>query len=325
MKNFFIAFLVFLIWSFFGLWLYSWLNPVKQTHILSEIRPIETNEQLPFLEMDSLDKSISDTLNLSENIQTNFEEIPLNQGLWATNKEGTVIFSYPEGISIFKDTATVSLPQSIVDFKYKINTYLIEHPTEEVQITALYAASEKIKNPNLGIRRGNKVREIFESIGIPREKIAVKSMIKDFEFDENGHFPYGISFIFKPLDTLRLNSLKFKLPEDKTLYPKLVNNDIFVNEVLKNLLDEVTEVFSENPDVRVEIVGHTDNIGNANDNYLLALKYARQVRWYLISKGGLDKNKVIALSEGEAKPIASNATEEGQFLNRRIDVKYRTN
>ncbi|MCB0457320.1 MAG: OmpA family protein, partial [Flavobacteriaceae bacterium] len=197
--------------------------------------------------------------------------------------------------------------------------------TEEVQITALYAASEKIKTPNLGIRRANKVRETLESIGIPREKIAIKSMIKDFKYDENNYFSYGISFAFKPLDTLRLNSLKFKLPEDKTLYPKLVNNDIFVNDVLKNLLEEVTAVFSENPDVQVEIVGHTDNIGNANDNYLLALKYARQVRWYLISKGGFDKNKVIALSEGEAKPIASNNTEEGQFLNRRIDVKYRTN
>lgn len=325
MKNFIIAFLVFLIWSFFGLWLYSWLNPVKQTTTLSEIKPIEPTDQLPIFGLDSLDKSITDTLNLSENIQSNFEEELLNQGLSATNAKGDVVFLFNEGISIYKDTATVSLPTSIQDFKYKINTYLIEHPKEEVQIIALYAASEKIKSPNLGIRRGNKIRDVLESIGIPREKIAVKSMIKDVNYTENGSFPYGISFVFKPLDTLRLNSIKYKLPEDKTIYPKLVNNDIFVNEVLKELLEEVQAVFSENPNVHVEIVGHTDNIGNANDNYLLALKYARQVRWYLIAKGGLDKDKVIALSEGEAKAIANNNTEEGQFLNRRIEVKYRTN
>ena len=49
------------------------------------------------------------------------------------------------------------------------------------------------------------------------------------------------------------------------------------------------------------------------------------MRWYLINKGGLDKDRVIALSEGESKSIANNNTEEGQFLNRRIEVKYRAN
>lgn len=325
MKNFIIAFLVFLIWSFFGLWLYSWLKPVKQNNILSDITPIETSEEFPLVSMDSIDTSITDTLNLSENIQNTFEEEPLNKGLRATNQNGDVIFLFSKGITIFKDTATVVIPPEILDFKYKINTYLIEHPQEELQIVSLYAASEKIKNPNLGIRRGNKIRDILESVGIPREKLAVKPMIKDFNYDYNGVFPYGISFTFKPLDTIRINSLKFKLPEDKTIYPKLVNNDIFVNDVLKELLEEVKNVLTINPNVRVEIVGHTDNIGNANDNYLLALKYARQVRWYLINKGGLDRNRVIALSEGESKSIANNNTDEGQFLNRRIEVKYRAN
>ena len=325
MKNFIIAFLVFLIWSFFGLWLYSWLNPVKQTDRLSDITPIETNEEVPLVGLDTLDIPITDTLNLSENIQNTFEEEPLSKVLRATNQDGDVIFLFSKGITIFKDTSTVVIPPEILDFKYKINTYLVEHPKEEVQILALYAASEKIKNPNLGIRRGNKIRDILESVGIPREKLAVKSMIKDFNYDLNGAFPYGISFNFKPLDTIRLNSLKFRLPEDKTIYPKLVNNDIFVNDVLKELLEEVKNVLSSNPNVRVEIIGHTDNIGNANDNYVLALKYSRQVRWYLINKGGLDKDRVIALSEGESKSIANNNTEEGQFLNRRIEVKYRAN
>jgi outer membrane protein OmpA-like peptidoglycan-associated protein len=325
MKNFIIAFLVFLIWSFFGLWLYSWLNPVKQNDKLSDITPIETNEELPLVSLDTFDPSITDTLNLSENIQNTFEEKPFSKGLRATNQNGDVIFLFSKGISIFKDTSLVVIPPEIVDFKYKINTYLVEHPKEEVQILALYAASEKIKNPNLGIRRGNKIRDILESVNIPREKLAVKSMIKDFNFDENGLFPYGISFNFKPLDTVRLNSLKFRLPEDKTIYPKLVNNDIFVNDALKELLEEVKNVLSSNPNVRVEIVGHTDNIGNANDNYVLALKYSQQVRWYLINRGKLDKDRVLALSEGESKSIANNNTSEGQFLNRRIEVKYRAN
>ena len=51
-----------------------------------------------------------------------------------------------------------------------------------------------------------------------------------------------------------------------------------------------------NPNLIIEVIGHTDNIGNANDNYLLGLNYAKQVRWYFINKGGIDKNKVVASS-----------------------------
>ena len=82
------------------------------------------------------------------------------------------------------------------------------------------------------------------------------------------------------------------------------------------------QAMEANPDLIVEVVGHTDNVGNANDNYLVALKYARQLRWYLVNKGNLDRKKIIAKSEGESKAIASNKTERGRLLNRRIEIKY---
>ncbi|MEM7187727.1 MAG: OmpA family protein, partial [Bacteroidota bacterium] len=68
-----------------------------------------------------------------------------------------------------------------------------------------------------------------------------------------------------------------------------------------------------------------DNIGNANDNYLLGLKYARQVRWYLVTKGKLDPKKVVAISKGESLSIATNRTERGRLLNRRIEINYQLN
>ncbi|MEZ4875431.1 MAG: OmpA family protein [Flavobacteriaceae bacterium] len=326
MKNFIIAFFIFLIWSFFGIWLYSWLNPSQEKKEITQAKTnLESTEKLPLVTPDSIENSIRDTLDLSENIQPQTEEEYVSNGLKATNAEGDVVFLFPKGIQIFRDSAAVFIPPEALDFKYKINTYLIEHPKEEVQILALYAASEKIANPNLGTQRGNAIKAILREVGISRERIAVKSMIKPINFDEQGVFPYGISFIFSPIDSTRVNLLKFKLPDDKTMYPKLINNDIFVNEELKALLEEAQNVLQANPNVHIEIIGHTDNIGNANDNYLLALQYARQVRWYLITKGGLDKDRVLALSEGEAKSIADNNTERGRFLNRRLEIKYKTN
>ena len=69
-------------------------------------------------------------------------------------------------------------------------------------------------------------------------------------------------------------------------------------------------------------MGHTDNIGNSNDNYATGLKNARQVRWYLVSKGGIDKTKIIASSKGESEPIDSNNSHQGRIANRRIKVIF---
>ena len=326
MKNFFIAFIVFLVWSIFGLWLYSLLKPTNLPNKLTaqDSVLVEKEEQLPEVDSVSVNPSIRDTLNLEENTGMEEDSLHLDTGLKAQTADGDIIFYFEEGIQIQKNNPTPVIPSSLVDFKYKLNTYILEHPNKELQITALYDASENIITPNLGTQRGNTIRKILLEAGMPKEKVYVQSTIKEINFDENNFFKNGISFNFKELDSSRVEMSKFYLPETKTIYPKFINNDIFVNEALKLLLEEAKTILSSNPNAKLEIIGHTDNIGNANDNYLLALQYARQVRWYLVSKGNLDKNRIIAASEGEAKSIANNATERGRFLNRRIEVKYFT-
>lgn len=333
MKNFLIAFLVFLIWSFFGLWLFSVLDPInKQTKPTTEVASSlmnDTTEQIddvPLLD-DSLDVygKEKDTLNLIENEEHSSDRIDLNKGLKAITPRNDIIFLFDKGIGFYKNSSEIILAEEIRDFNYKLNTYILSHPNEELHIYSLYSASENIETPNLGFQRGKKVEQLLLETGIPREKIVIKPIIREIEFDESLKFENGISFAFSPLDEKRIASAVLKLPENKTIYPKLINNDIFVNKDLQDLLEEVKQLMATNPRLVVEVIGHTDNIGNANDNYLVGLKHARQVRWYLVTKGNLDKKKVIARSEGESKSIASNKTERGRFLNRRIEIKYSSN
>jgi len=333
MKNFLIAFLVFLIWSFFAIWLYSWLQPIdtsslkKDTIAVTETKEIglDIDNPLQIDESLNLNKANKDTLNLTENIDIPKTKVSLSKGLRATTPSGDLIFLFSEGISIYKNTPQIEYSTTISDFKYKINGYLIEHPNEELHILSLYSASENIENPNFGFQRGTKVKEILSQMGIANEKIVVKPMIREIEFNENKTFNNGISFSFLPFDIERVTNLRLSVPQIKTIYPKWVNNDIFVNEDLQNLLAEVKQALEVNPSLIVHIVGHTDNIGNAIDNYRLGLKFARQVRWYLVNKGEIDRKKIIATSEGEAKSIAGNTTERGRFLNRRIEIIYKTN
>lgn len=86
----------------------------------------------------------------------------------------------------------------------------------------------------------------------------------------------------------------------------------------KVVLNEVVASLKENPDVTLEIQGHTDNVGNAASNMTLSDNRAKSVRTYLISQG-IDGARLTAKGFGLTKPIADNKTPEGRLKNRRIE------
>jgi outer membrane protein OmpA-like peptidoglycan-associated protein len=85
-------------------------------------------------------------------------------------------------------------------------------------------------------------------------------------------------------------------------------------------LDTVVEFMVHKKDARVEISGHTDNVGNANANKTLSEKRAQACRNYIVSKG-IDKKRLDAVGFGDEHPIAPNDTDEGRQRNRRIEAK----
>ncbi|GHC51732.1 hypothetical protein GCM10008083_14280 [Ulvibacter litoralis] len=243
-------------------------------------------------------------------------------GLKGVTVDGDIIFMYSENVSILENSSEIFIPAAIIEFKYKTKKYLQEHPDTEVHINSLYSASENFESPNLGIKRGEKIKEVLLSVGIPNENIVVKPIIKALEFNEEGFFDNSISILFKPLDQNRVEELKTRLPDTKTVYPTFSNSGILINDNLKELLAEVKQVVQDNPDVRIELIGHTDNIGNEIDNYKMGLDYAKQVEWYLIAKGGIRNSKIKSSSKGESEPIEANNTEAGRTMNRRVVVVY---
>ena len=232
------------------------------------------------------------------------------------------LFSYPFGFTIKKNESAVDIPADLVDFKYKLNTYLVEHPDTELHISSQYSPSENIASPNLGIQRGRVVKEVLVVAGIPSSRIVIKPNITQITFDGDESFKHSFSFNFKPLDEERVNALKKQIPESRTVYPTYSFQGIMVNEALDNFKDEVSQILKENPNLHLEVVGHTDNVGNAIDNYTKGLEYARQVRWYLVTKANIDRNKITAVSKGESEAIASNGSTKGRELNRRIEIKF---
>ena len=74
------------------------------------------------------------------------------------------------------------------------------------------------------------------------------------------------------------------------------------------------------PDAKVNIIGHTDSLGQDEANRELSLARAKAVVTKL-SELGIDVNRVHAVGKGETSPIAKNSTKEGREKNRRIEFK----
>jgi outer membrane protein OmpA-like peptidoglycan-associated protein/tetratricopeptide (TPR) repeat protein len=75
----------------------------------------------------------------------------------------------------------------------------------------------------------------------------------------------------------------------------------------------------ENPKVSINIIGHTDNVGNAGYNENLSKRRAESVRLYLL-KNGIKDSRVQAVGKGQSEPMVPNDTPENRALNRRITV-----
>ena len=86
------------------------------------------------------------------------------------------------------------------------------------------------------------------------------------------------------------------------------------------ILDRVAEALVNNPTVKVEVGGHTDNSGSAATNRRLSQARANSVRAYLISKG-VDGSRVSAVGYGPDQPTVPNNTAANRAANRRVELK----
>jgi len=100
---------------------------------------------------------------------------------------------------------------------------------------------------------------------------------------------------------------------------KFDTNKAVIKRGYASKIDKVVDVLKKNPDIKIEVQGHTDNIASEEYNQTLSEKRADAVRDYILHKG-IAANRVSKKGFGLTKPIASNNTKEGRAKNRRVQL-----
>jgi len=86
-------------------------------------------------------------------------------------------------------------------------------------------------------------------------------------------------------------------------------------------LDDVIKILHDDPNLKIQIEGHTDNVGSPEMNLLLSDKRATAVLDYLHTKANLNMKRLSVKGFGLSRPVADNKTSQGRVLNRRVELK----
>lgn len=142
----------------------------------------------------------------------------------------------------------------------------------------------------------------------PREANPEKKLIKDIELS-NGAAPrpsHNVGHV------MRLQNISFEVGNAKIDPESYAELDLLVN------------MMKENPDMVIQLEGHTDYVGIAADNLKLSQRRVESVRNYLGTKG-VSKSRIKTKAFGGAQPLSRDNTPEAHRLNRRVEVRILQN
>ncbi len=171
---------------------------------------------------------------------------------------------------------------------------------------------------------------VVESVSDPVNGEFLVSIPPDKKYalnvSKNGYLFFSESYDVKPNDSLR------PFLVDIPLQPIEVGGSVVLKNVYFNTdkfdllndskaeLNKLAELLRANPSMKIELGGHTDNVGNKTYNQKLSENRAKAVFDYLVSQG-ISASRLSYKGYGDTQPIADNSTEEGRALNRRTEFK----
>jgi outer membrane protein OmpA-like peptidoglycan-associated protein len=136
-------------------------------------------------------------------------------------------------------------------------------------------------------------------------------------------FSTSVTRIEFPLPKAAAKSLERSLAQDKHalvygIYFKFNRADI--RPVSEPILKEIAAILKNNPDWKLTIVGHTDNVGRDAANLDLSRRRAQSVKAALVERYAIDGNRLTTGGFGASQPQAKNDTPEGRARNRRVEL-----
>lgn len=192
-------------------------------------------------------------------------------------------------------------------------------PDNQLVITGKYYASEPAPEGynSMGIARAEQIKTALAEL-IPADRIITTDLrLGDSDAAKTGYFE-AVDFEWQDADAEEEAEVVELDDSILILFPfssATKEPDPRVDEYLDRLAERLKETTE-----RVEIEGHTDDVGGAEMNLSLSERRAKYIR-DILSRKGISTDRMDISWKGEAEPRSSNDTEEGRHNNRRVELR----
>lgn len=262
---------------------------------------------------------------------------------WGTPKNmGSIINDHEDQFSFFITAngkkGYYSHEETLPSGLSRSKIYEVEIPTEnQVKFRSNYVKGiirDKVTKLPLAAKieliniEQNKMISLVESDSISGEYLMVLTQGAEYALyiNKKGYLFKSYNFNYSAINDFEPIVVNIDL-EKATAGSMAVLNNIFFDVDKYDLkpksipeLEKIIRFMQENPEIRVEISGHTDNSGQSSYNKQLSEKRALAVFQYLTQKG-ISSTRLSHIGHGQDKPMASNESEEGRQQNRRIEFR----
>lgn len=246
---------------------------------------------------------------------------------WLVNDNKNFRTNSPEHFSYKKNNAAyLPMTTGVETNVERTATYLKNNENRVLDITGYYTSDEKNNSifNNLGMARADKVKNLLLGAGVGAAQInTFGKILPDKKWLSNDTFNKGIDFTFseRSKEDKRIPLIKDRLlGKPVTLYFQTNSDNINLSTAQRTDFTDLIYYLDRVPNAKLEIGGHTDNVGQINSNVALSKKRAEFAANYINSRGGISKNKMAIQGFGPNKPVANNSTAEGRQKNRRVEV-----
>lgn len=198
---------------------------------------------------------------------------------------------------------------------------------EWVNISGRYVARGGEKHIILGNFRPQSDRQFkVERYSLNTKHVAKVGKVLPWAYMQK--FPFGTTYY---VDEVNVSPSKIHFV-DTLQASSLIGTKLFQNIHFKSysaVLDSTSlptlatlvQLLKQNPEKRIHITGHTDNIGDKHLNLKLSRARAISIAKFLVAKG-IPKTRISVNGKGETYPIASNKTAAGRSINRRVEIQF---
>lgn len=137
-------------------------------------------------------------------------------------------------------------------------------------------------------------------------KVKLGSADGRLTFDASGQYDRSIFQKYSPIGTIAIMNIEFDFGSDQIepeSYP---------------MLDKIADAMKNNPNMKILVTGHTDDVGSEESNLALSVRRAASVKNALVQRG-ITSDRIKTIGKGESMPLAPNNSEENRRINRRTE------